>query len=243
MADGGNAELLALAKSFNEVDLYALLGVAPDASSDNIHRAWRRAALKNHPDKAGPSFDAIKYERLEQARNVLCDDAARRAYDSARAVKVRRAEERNAMDAKTRRFAEELERAERAAEEEQRRKDNPGKRKYGDQTDAEVEARRAAGKRMMAERKKAKAEREQRWEQERREREAAERAAKGEADVREEEQEQPKVAEPEDSRTIDERLADTQRRIMEKLREKRLRKAAQGQDPKAEPTEPPSTTA
>lgn len=262
MADTGSAktELVALAKTLAETDLYALLQVPADASADAIHRAWRRAALKNHPDKAGAAFDAAKYERLEQARNVLCDDAARSLYDGARSAAARRASERSAMDAQARRFADELERAERAAGEERRRseweKNNPGKRKYGGASEAEVEALRAKGRQLMAERKRAKAEREQKWEQEARrrrgEREAADDGPAGAVDHGAEPTvaSAPPASEGEvgekDTRTEDERMADLERRLAEKLREraekKRLRKAAQKADAKTESAEPPAST-
>lgn len=96
-------------------DLFALLGVDATTPKDDIHRAWRRAGLKYHPDKAGDSYDPAKYESFERARDVLCDPAAREAYDGglrAALQKKRRVEE---MSTDRRRFVEELERAEREA--------------------------------------------------------------------------------------------------------------------------------
>lgn len=42
---------LALKKS-KRMDYYAVLGVEPSASEDAIKKAYRKAALKSHPDKA-----------------------------------------------------------------------------------------------------------------------------------------------------------------------------------------------
>ena len=58
--------------------LYDLLGVAPDASTVAIHRAYRRAAKAAHPD-AGGSPEA--FARLKLAHDVLTDPAKRARYD------------------------------------------------------------------------------------------------------------------------------------------------------------------
>lgn len=61
-------------------DLYTLLGIDASAAKEGVNRAWRCAARKYHPDKAGGSYDADKFESLSQARKVLVDPAARVAY-------------------------------------------------------------------------------------------------------------------------------------------------------------------
>jgi DnaJ-class molecular chaperone len=38
-------------KRASRKDLYAILGVAQDADEDEIKRAYKKAALKYHPDK------------------------------------------------------------------------------------------------------------------------------------------------------------------------------------------------
>ena len=45
-------------------DYYALLGVAADASGAGLRRAWRRLALRWHPDRAGTSATAT-FQRIE----------------------------------------------------------------------------------------------------------------------------------------------------------------------------------
>ena len=57
---------------------YDLLGVAPDASADDIKKAYRKAALKHHPDKGG---DPEKFKELNKANDVLSDEDSRRTYD------------------------------------------------------------------------------------------------------------------------------------------------------------------
>jgi DnaJ family protein C protein 17 len=48
-------------------DLYALLGVDATTPAEDIHRAWKRATLRSHPDRAGIHYDAGKYELLRRA--------------------------------------------------------------------------------------------------------------------------------------------------------------------------------
>jgi curved DNA-binding protein CbpA len=66
-------------------DLYALLGVDPGASDEQIRTAFRRLALKWHPDRGGPDVTFI-FQRLQAAYAVLSDPAARREYDRHREV-------------------------------------------------------------------------------------------------------------------------------------------------------------
>jgi DnaJ family protein C protein 17 len=93
-------------------DLYALLNVDATTAKEDIHRAWRKAGLKYHPDKAGAHYDPVKYESFERARDVLCDPAARDAYDNGLRAKLEKKRKLDEMSSTQRRFAEELERAE-----------------------------------------------------------------------------------------------------------------------------------
>jgi hypothetical protein len=75
-----------------EVDFYAALGVTHDASRKEIRRAFRRCALRYHPDKQAPEADdAAKaateamFRAASQAAEILLDPARRAAYDAARA--------------------------------------------------------------------------------------------------------------------------------------------------------------
>lgn len=61
-------------------DYYDVLGVPRDASADQIKRAYRKKAMKLHPDVAGPgSEDAFK--KVQEAYEVLQDPQKRAVFD------------------------------------------------------------------------------------------------------------------------------------------------------------------
>jgi curved DNA-binding protein CbpA len=58
---------------------YETLGVAPDASPDDIKRAYRRAARDSHPDRE--HGDAEKMAKVNRAYEVLGNPETRQHYD------------------------------------------------------------------------------------------------------------------------------------------------------------------
>lgn len=59
--------------------LYRALGVEPSASVDEIKRAYKRLALKHHPDRGG---EAELFKEISHAHEVLTDEGKRRRYDA-----------------------------------------------------------------------------------------------------------------------------------------------------------------
>lgn len=64
-------------------DLYQQLGVPPEASEEEIRRAYRRAARAHHPDAEGHA-DPGQFSDATDAYDVLRDRDRRRAYDAMR---------------------------------------------------------------------------------------------------------------------------------------------------------------
>ena len=63
-------------------DYYADLGVARDASPEDIKRAYRKAARRLHPDvNPGPEAEE-QFKKVSQAYDVLSDADKKRSYDA-----------------------------------------------------------------------------------------------------------------------------------------------------------------
>jgi len=60
--------------------LYDALNVAPDASADQIKKAYYRMALKEHPDRNGGQ-NTERFQEVGKAYQVLSDPQKRRTYD------------------------------------------------------------------------------------------------------------------------------------------------------------------
>ena len=60
-------------------DYYEVLGVNKNASDDEIKKAFRKAAVKYHPDKEGG--DEAKFKEVNEAYEVLKDKQKRQRYD------------------------------------------------------------------------------------------------------------------------------------------------------------------
>jgi len=62
-------------------DYYEVMGVARDASADEIKRAYRRLARKYHPDVSKEKDAEARFKEVGEAYEVLRDPEKRAAYD------------------------------------------------------------------------------------------------------------------------------------------------------------------
>jgi curved DNA-binding protein len=62
-------------------DLYGVLGVARDADEETIKKAFRKLAMKYHPDKSPGKANEQRFKDVNQAHEVLADPKKRALYD------------------------------------------------------------------------------------------------------------------------------------------------------------------
>lgn len=62
-------------------DYYEILGVTKTASQTEIKAAYRKMALKYHPDKNKAQDAEAKFKEINEAYQILSDDKKRQAYD------------------------------------------------------------------------------------------------------------------------------------------------------------------
>jgi curved DNA-binding protein len=61
------------------MNYYQILGVNQNSSSEEIKQAYRKLALKHHPDKGG---DAAEFKKINEAYSVLSDAQKKAEYDT-----------------------------------------------------------------------------------------------------------------------------------------------------------------
>uniref|UniRef100_A0A1B6EBZ6 DnaJ homolog subfamily B member 9 n=1 Tax=Clastoptera arizonana TaxID=38151 RepID=A0A1B6EBZ6_9HEMI len=62
-------------------DYYSVLGVSRDASTKDIKRAFRKLAIKYHPDKNKEKEAEEKFKQINEAHEILSDPDRRKQYD------------------------------------------------------------------------------------------------------------------------------------------------------------------
>src|SRR6266571_4317882 len=63
-------------------NLYGVLGVAPDATDDEIRSAYRRLARELHPDVNGDPGAERRFKEVTAAYETLSDPGRRQRYDA-----------------------------------------------------------------------------------------------------------------------------------------------------------------
>jgi len=59
-------------------DYYSILGVSESATTSDIKKAFRKLAVKHHPDRGG---DKAKFQEINEAHGILSDEQKRQQYD------------------------------------------------------------------------------------------------------------------------------------------------------------------
>ncbi len=72
-----------------EKDLYAVLGVSPLATHEEIRHAYRKLVRRFHPDSGSEEASAERFQEIQEAYRILGDLARRQAYDRRRAERGR----------------------------------------------------------------------------------------------------------------------------------------------------------
>src|ERR1700753_2513267 len=63
-------------------DFYEVLGVSKSANGDELKKAYRKLAMKHHPDRnPGDKSAEQKFKEISEAYDILKDDQKRAAYD------------------------------------------------------------------------------------------------------------------------------------------------------------------
>lgn len=66
-------------------DYYGVLGVAPEASRDEIRKAYRKLARRYHPDVSEEADAEARFKEVSEAWEILGDEEKRATYDQMRA--------------------------------------------------------------------------------------------------------------------------------------------------------------
>ena len=76
-----------MSRDWLDKNFYAILGVSQNASSDEIKKAYKDLARKNHPDlNPGDPAAEKKFKEVSEANSVIGDERKRQEYDQMRTM-------------------------------------------------------------------------------------------------------------------------------------------------------------
>ena len=81
MSGGGASDEDNLINLDEDATLYELLGVTPDCDETTLRRAYKKQALRWHPDKCTEPDAEQTFKRISAAFQVLSNEAQRAQYD------------------------------------------------------------------------------------------------------------------------------------------------------------------
>lgn len=100
--------------AISDTDFYELLGITFENSQKDLDRAWRKTALKYHPDKVGN--DPVAKERFHLAQigyDLLSEPTAKALYDNTRNARLQKKRQNELFQGRRRQMKDDLEERER----------------------------------------------------------------------------------------------------------------------------------